>query len=300
MKAFFGLDIGGTKIGGAAFSPEGNKLLEIVRPTPKEYATFLTVCQQVVTALDEQIGVTGTVGVGLAGAIGKDGTVNAPAPSMGFLAGTNPRTDLERLLGRAIRIANDANCMALAEAIDGAGQGYASVCGLILGTGAGGGFILDGQIVCGANGMAGEIGHIPLPFREESDGLPALCNSCRQVGCIDQTISGGGLTRLYTFLTGNTADSKTIGAMAKAGDKDALRVLDRYFETVAKATVVILHSFDPDVIVVSGGLNQLPGLYDEVPKRWGRYVVMPNAKTKFLPAIHGVMSGVRGAAWLWR
>jgi fructokinase len=151
----------------------------------------------------------------------------------------------------------------------------------------------------GANGLASEIGHLPLPFREEADGPVVPCG-CKQQGCLDKTISGGGLARLYAFLTGKEADARTIARMASEGDADALRVLDRYYEVVAKAMVAILHTFDPEIVVVSGGLSALQGLYEEVPKRWGRYAVAAAIKTKFVPARHGLLAGVRGAAWLGR
>ena len=224
---------------------------------------------------------------------------------MPFLIGRNLPQDLERLFARPVGFANDANCAALAEAKEGAGKGHRSVFGLIMGTGIGGGFILNGQIIAGANGLCGEIGHLPLPHYEESDGVRVACG-CGQSGCIEKLIAGAGLARLHHTLTGREADAREIAEQARDENTDALRVLDqyytalhvldRYYTTVAKAMTVILHSFDPDIITVSGGLNTLPGLYDAVPKRWGRYALNKNLVTKFVPATFGAMAGLRGAA----
>ncbi len=294
-----GLDIGGTKIAGGVFSPDGALLAEMVVPTPQDYKTFLNGCCNFVKQLS---GVTGastcSAGVGIAGRIDREaGTVIAP--NLPFLAGKPFRDDLGTLLNRNIHLANDADCMTLAEAVDGAGAGYNGVLGLVLGTGVGGGFVCKGRLLEGANGLAGEIGHLPLPFREEADGPLEMCG-CKQQGCLDKSISGGGLARLYAFMTGKEADAKTIASLTEKGDAEASRVLDRYYEVVAKAMAVILHTFDPDIIVVSGGLCSLPGLYEEVPKRWGRYAVVSCIKTKIAPARHGPLAGVRGAAWLGR
>lgn len=166
-----------------------------------------------------------------------------------------------------------------------------------MGTGVGGGFVLNGQVWAGTNGLCGEIGHMALPYYEESDGERVPCG-CGQTGCIEKLIAGAALARLYQTLTGREADAKQIAEQARRGDADALRVLDRYYTIVAKAMIAVLHSFDPDIITVSGGLNSLPGLYEEVPKRWGRYAVCKNPATKFVPATFGATAGVRGAALL--
>ena len=249
-------------------------------------------------ALEREAGTQARVGVGIAGRIDRErGCVSSA--NLSFLTGKPLLHDLEAKLGRNIRLANDANCAALAEATDGAGASCTSVLGLIMGTGVGAGFVYQGKIMDGFNGVASEIGHLPLPHREEPDGPLAPC-SCNQQGCIDKTISGGGLARLYEAMTGKAADAKQIAALSNGGDADALRVLDRFYDVVAKAMVVILHTFDPEIIVVSGGLNALPGLYDEVPKRWGRYCCVAQPKTKFVPARLGATAGLWGAAWLWR
>ena len=289
MTHYIGLDIGGTKIAGAIFDGAGKELAQHVCATPCGYSEFVTTCVEMVGELEPLSGGTASVGIG------------APygAANMPFLVGKPVEADLSAALGRPVRLANDANCAALAEAIDGAGRGYNSVLGLIIGTGVAGGVIINGKIISGANGLAGEIGHLPLPYYVDADGPLHPCG-CGQKGCIEKLVSGGGLSRLYEFMIGEKADAVHIADAARAGDAKALKVLDRYYTVLAKAMVTVIHSFDPEIITVSGGLNALPGLYDEVPKRWGQYCIIKNPKTKLVPAKHGAMAGLRGAAWLWK
>jgi fructokinase len=298
MSHFIGLDIGGTKIAGGVLERDGAMLAELVVPTPGDYAALLTACGDLVRELEKKTGDKCSVGVGCPGRVDHvAGSVHG-VPNLSCLDGKPLSSDLAAKLGREIRLENDANCLALAEAIDGVGAGYDSVLGLILGTGVGSGFVSQGRLMGGANSLTGEIGHLPLPFREPADGPLVPC-ACKQSGCINKSISGGGLARLHEFMTGKQADAKAIADLARANDAEALRTLDRYYEVVAKAMVVVLHSFDPAIIVVSGGLSALPGLTEEVPKRWGKYAFVSQPKTQFIPARHGPTGGVRGAAWLW-
>jgi fructokinase len=289
MRQFLGLDIGGTKIAGASFDEKGAELAHLDVPTPDSYDALLDACRVLVGKLEVK---ERALTVGACAPYAADVCANIP-----YLAGKKVRQDLEKLLGRPIPFGNDANCAALAESVEGAGRGHRALFGLIIGTGVGGGFILDGKIIAGANGLCGEIGHLPLPFYEESDGERVSCG-CGQKGCIEQFVAGTGLSRLYRAQTGQQADAKQIGAMANEGNAEARAVLDTYYTLVAKAMVVVLHSFDPHIITVSGGLNALPGLYDEVPKRWGKYAVCKNPATKFVPASLGPRAGLRGAALL--
>jgi len=293
MTFYAGLDIGGTKTAGAIYDSDDRELAQVSLPTPGEYDAFLETCRVILEQL-WQVGKADTLG---ACAPYADNFVCSNVP---YLAGKDLKGDLAKLFGRPVPLGNDANCAALAEAMAGPGKGYRSVFGLIMGTGVGGGLVLDGQIFVGANGLCGEVGHLPLPCREESDGPSCIACGCGQKDCIECFISGSGLSRLYYLMTKHEAEAKDIGAFAAQGDKDALGVLDRFYTTVAKAMVVVLHTFDPDIIIVSGGLNSLPGLYDAVPKRWGRYGVSRNPKTKFVPASFGAMAGLRGAAVLGR
>jgi fructokinase len=297
MTYLIGLDIGGTKIAGGVFAPDGAKLGEFVVPTPHDYAAFLAACEKVVHELDAKADGVCSVGIGIAGRITREGELGDASPNMRFLQGKAFRRDLEARLGREVRLANDANCMALAEALDGAGAGHDSVLGLTLGTGIGGGFVFKGNIISGANGLAAEVGHLPLPFREGADG-PVISCVCKQNGCIEKSINGGALERLYVAMTGKEVEAKVIAEQARAGEGEALRVLDRYFDVFSKAMVAIQYTFDPEIIVCGGSLSTLPGLYEEVPKRWGKYTYNPKPETKFVPAKHGPLSGMRGAAWL--
>jgi fructokinase len=294
-----GLDIGGTKIAGAAFDAKNVEIAQIIRPTPESYSDLVTTCADIVRELDQKCAQPVSVGVGVPGSVDNATGIVPVAANTPCLTGKPLQPDLEKILGRPVRLANDADCAALSEAVDGAGQGFATVLGLIMGTGVGSGFIVNGQIIGGANGLTGEFGHIVVPFREASDGPYVEC-ICGQKGCIDKSINGPALSRLYKSMTRAEADPVQIQQSAQRGDKDALHVLDQFYTVVAKAMIVVIHTFDPDVIVVSGGLNTLPGMYDEVPKRWERYAMYKNLKTKFVPAKYGAMSGLRGAAWLGR
>ncbi len=296
MTFSIGLDIGGTKIAGAVFDSSGHEVAQIILPTPDNYSAFVTICGEIVSQLEKKSGRHASVGVGVPGAVDHATGIVPFTGNTPCLSGKPLQKDLEKILARPVRLANDADCAALSEAVDGAGAGYRTVFGIIMGTGVGGGFVVDGRIVEGANGLLGEFGQLPLPFREASDG-PVIECVCGQRGCIDKTISGSGLARLCEAMTGHKLEAAQIAEKARQGDADAKRVLDQFYTTVAKAMVTVIHTFDPEMIVVSGGLSQLPDMYTEVPKRWGRYAVCKNPKTKFVAAKHGAMSGLRGAAW---
>lgn len=292
-----GLDIGGTKIAGAVFDGS-REISRSVVPTPADYTDFLSVCVSMVRQLEGACGARASIGVGIPGAVAAEPNPLPVIANIPCLSGKNLQRDLQGKLGAPVRLANDADCAALSEATDGAGAGYRSVFGLIMGTGVGGGMVVDGKLIQGANGLTGEIGHLPLPFREPADGPVVPC-SCGQSGCIDKSASGPALLRQHHVLTGTMLKaSPEITELARQGNAPAIETLDRFFTTVAKSMVPVLHSFDPDIIVVSGGLNNLPGLYEVVPKRWGQYAMIPNPKTLFVPAKHGALSGLRGAARL--
>jgi fructokinase len=294
-----GLDIGGSKIAGAAFNASGKEIAQVVQPTPDSYDKLVGICTHIVNQLENECGAKATVGVGVPGSVEQLTGIVTVAANTPCLNGKPLQSDLGNALLRKVKLANDADCAALSEAVDGAGAGFRTVFGLIMGTGVGGGYVVQGKLADGANGLIGEFGQLPLPFREVSDG-PLVDCACGQKGCIDKSISGPALSRLYKSMTGKDGDAPLIGSLAQTGDADARRVLDQFYTTVAKAMITVIHTYDPYVIVVSGGLNKLPGLYDEVPKRWERYAMAKNLKTKFVPAKHGAMSGLRGAAWVGR
>lgn len=295
-----GLDIGGTKIAGAIFGADGSELSRHVVPTPKEYPDFLESTLGLIAKLEEGSTAKASVGIGLPGAVSAYAGPLPTIANISCLSGKDLAADLAVKLQRPVRLANDADCAALSEATDGAGAGHRAVFGLILGTGVGGGLVIDQKLYQGANGLAGEFGHLPLPHRIDADG-PVISCACGQSGCIDKSASGPALLRRYHQISGKVLTaSPQVAELAKQGDKEALAALDDYFTTVAKALVTVLHMFDPDIIVACGGLSAMPGLIEAVPQRWGRFTMIPYPRTKFAVARHGAMSGLRGAAWLGR
>ena len=291
-----GLDIGGTKIAAGLFDADGALRDERIVPVVSDYATFLKKCCDLVFALDAEAGCPCSVGVGIAGWIDPR-TGRVDAANLPFLKGRSFRDDLQAILKRDVPLANDANCMTLAEAIDGAGKGYETVFGLILGTGVGAGLAYQGRLLEGANGFAGEIGHLPLPFREPQDGPSHAC-ACGQKDCIESLASGSALLRLARAMTGRKIEAQALAVLAEEKDPEILRVLDRYFEVVAKASSMILRAYDPDIIVVSGGVSAVEGLGEAVMARLRKYVPFTDSRTQCVPALFGPRSGLRGAALL--
>jgi fructokinase len=298
MNYSIGLDIGGTKIAGAIFDEAMNVCGEMLLPTPDSYDAFLKVCRDVVVGLEQKVNAKATIGIGVPGIIDRaKGSVCAV--NIACLNEQNFHSDVQKILDRTVNLANDANCAALSEAKDGAGAGYGVVFGIILGTGVGGGLVVDGKIVAGRNGLAGEWGHIPLPYREAADGPMAAC-ACGQIGCIEKTICGAALGRLYEMHTGERIDARDVVKRAGQGEGTATAVLDHFYTVIAKCFVAIIHAYDPDVIVVGGGMNDLPELYDKVPQRWNKFILGKKADVAFVRAKHGATSGIRGAAWAGR
>jgi fructokinase len=251
-----------------------------------------------VRGIEVELGGGLTVGVGIPGTlVASTGLVkNANAT---WLIGRPLGRDLEAALGREVRLANDANCFALSEASDGAAAGNANVFGVILGTGVGGGVVIDGRIVVGANAIAGEWGHnaLPWPLPDELPGPPCYCG---RHGCIETFLSGPGLAADHRRHGGEALDGARIVAGAATGDAACRATLDRYAGRLARALASVINILDPDAIVLGGGLSGIGSLYEEVPRRWGQFVFSETVITKLLPPMHGDSSGVRGAAWLWR
>jgi fructokinase len=237
------------------------------------------------------------VGISLPGIVdGAAGTVRAV--NLPWLDHRPLADDLADRLGRPVRLANDANCFVLSEAVDGAAAGAPVVFGIILGTGVGGGIVVGRRILSGANALAGEWGHNPLPWREPADGPLEPCG-CGRAGCIETLLCGGGLARLHLRLTGESATPPEILARATGGDAAAICTLDHHADALARALAAVINLLDPDIVVVGGGLSNLPGLYETVPARWGRWALSPAPRTRLLRARHGAESGMRGAAWLF-
>jgi predicted NBD/HSP70 family sugar kinase len=206
--------------------------------------------------------------------------------------------DLERVLGRPVRMANDADCFALSEASDGSAAGLPVVFGVILGTGVGGGIVVNGRLLQGPNAIAGEWGHNPQPW-PQADELPGPECYCGKRGCIETFLSGPGLARDFLQHTGQSLTGVEILARAESGDAGAEAAFQRYEDRLARGLAHVINLLDPDAIVLGGGLSNCARLYQEVPRRWGRYVFSDRVDTLLLAPRHGDSSGVRGAAWLW-
>ena len=273
-----GIDLGGTKIEGIALGDGGRELLRRRVPTPRDdYAGTVGAIAALVRAIEAETGRRGTVGVGIPGALSRL-TGRVKNANSTWLIGQPLRGDLEAALGREVRLANDANCFALSEATDGAGRGARVVFGVILGTGVGGGIVVDGQVLVGPNAIAGEWGHNPLPLPAPED-LPLRPCYCGRAGCIETYLCGPALAR-----------------DGGAGDEAAIA---RYEARLARALAGVINLLDPDVIVLGGGVSNVARLYDTVPRLWGAHVFSDHVATRLAPPVHGDSSGVRGAAWLW-
>jgi len=293
-----GIDVGGTKIEGIAIAGDGRERLRRRVAAPRgAYTATLDAIVSLVDDLEREAGEQGTIGVGIPGTISPATGLVKNANST-WLNGQPLADDLPRRLGRPVRFANDANCFALSEATDGAAAGAAIVFGVIVGTGCGGGVVVDGRVLTGANAIAGEWGHNPLPAARDSE-LPREACYCGRVGCIEQFLSGPGLSREHQLLGGVAATPEEIAAGAAAGDACANAALAQYEERMARALGSIVNVLDPDVIVVGGGLSNIERLYANVPRLWAPYVFSDRVDTRLVRAKHGDSSGVRGAAWLW-
>lgn len=296
-----GIDLGGTKIEGVAFAPGGQVVSRLRRPTPRDdYDGTVAAIGDLVASLEHDAGAHGSVGIGMPGAISPATGLVKNANST-WLNGRPFDADLRRALGRPVRVANDANCFALSEAVDGAAAGARVVFGVIVGTGTGGGIVVEGRVLTGPNAICGEWGHNPLPW-PGPDEWPGSACYCGRTGCIETFLSGSGLVRVYhesAEISSETIDAREIAARAADGDPAASAALRLYLERMARALAGVINLLDPDVIVLGGGMSNIPQLYAEVPRLWGRWVFSDRADTPLLPARHGDSSGVRGAAWLW-
>jgi len=293
-----GIDLGGTKIEGIVLDGGGRELSRLRVPTPAgDYAATVAAIAGMVAALEAETSRGASVGVGMPGALSPASGLVKNANST-WLIGRPLDRDLEAALGRPVRVENDANCFAVSEAADGAAAGDTVVFGAILGTGVGGGMVIDGRPLRGRNAIAGEWGHNPLPWAEE-DERPGPACYCGLAGCIETFLSGPGLARDFVAATGEAATAGDIAARAAAGDAAAEAALARYERRLARALASIINVLDPDAIVLGGGLSNLTRLYDNVPRLWGRWVFSDRVDTPLRRNRHGDSSGVRGAAWLW-
>jgi len=293
-----GIDLGGTKIEAVLIAADGVIVRRERVATPRhDYAATVETIRALVAEIEKDAGVVASVGVGTPGAVSPATGLIKNANSV-WLNGRPLRRDLETSLGREVRLANDADCFALSEAVDGAGIGAEVVFGAILGTGVGGGIVVRGRPLSGPNAVAGEWGHNPLPWPrdEERPGPPCYCG---RSGCIETFLSGPGLERDHAAVSGATLSGPEIARRAGGGDEKAEATLRRYEERLARALASVINLLDPDVIVLGGGLSNLERLYERVPAAWEPFVFSDRVDTRLRPPAHGDSGGVRGAAWLW-
>jgi fructokinase len=290
-----GIDLGGTKIEIAALAPDGAELLRRRVPTPRgDYQGTLTVITGLVLQAERELGQQGSLGIGIPGAESQFTGLIKNANST-WLIGRPLRQDLQSLLRREVRLANDANCFALSEASDGAAAGHAVVFGVILGTGVGAGIVAHGRALAGANAIAGEWGHNRLPG-DESEWPHCYCG---RNGCVETFLSGPAMTRDHAQSGGELMQPAEIAARAADGNRGCEATLRRYEARLARALAVVINILDPDAIVLGGGLSNLERLYTNVPKLWVAHAFSDQLVTRLLKSRHGDASGVRGAAWLW-
>jgi fructokinase len=293
-----GIDLGGTKIEAIALDDEGRELFRRRVPTPAH--DYKLIVDAVTGLVREAERVTGarapSIGIGAPGAVSpKTGLVKNSNTTC--LIGQPLDRDLAAVLGRPVRIYNDANCFALSEATDGAAAGAEIVFGVILGTGTGGGLVVRGKVLVGANAISGEWGHNPLPWPHDHERPGPRCY-CGKHGCIETFVSGPGLARDFHEATGRIERAERIAELARHGDGDAELALVRFEDRLARSLAAVINVVDPDVIVLGGGVSNIERLYEHVPRLWDRYVFSDSVATKLARARHGDSSGVRGAAWL--
>jgi len=298
LEMRIGIDLGGSKIELIALDGAGRELLRRRVATPQgDYRATVSTIADLVAQAEAELGRRGRVGIGTPGAVSR-ATGRMKNCNSTCLNGQPLAADLQAALGREVRLANDANCFALSEAIDGAAADAAAVFGVILGTGCGAGLVVNRHILTGDNAIAGEWGHNPLPWPRDEERPGPACY-CGKTGCIETWLSGPGLSRDLQAATGIVSPAVAIAERAAAGDGDCEAALRRYEDRLARGLAQVINILDPEAIVLGGGLANIARLYDNVPRLWGQYIFSDAVATLLLPPKHGDSSGVRGAAWLW-
>ncbi len=293
-----GIDLGGTKIEVLAIDHQGVELARHRIDTPRDdYDATVRAIVGLVHRMEEETGRTGTVGAGIPGSISRI-TGMVKNSNSTWLNGRPLHKDLTAALGREVRVANDANCLAVSEATDGAAAGAHVVYGVILGTGCGGGVAIDGRVHDGPNGVAGEWGHNPLPWQKPEENPGPACY-CGKRGCMEMWISGTGIALDYKEATGRTRTTREIVSDFEAGDGTAAAAVERFEDRLARGLANVINILDPDVIVIGGGVTRVKHIYQALPELLPRYVFGGEATTPINAAMYGDSSGVRGAAWLW-
>ncbi|GMQ76567.1 MAG: ROK family protein [Gammaproteobacteria bacterium] len=293
-----GVDLGGTKIEAVVLGDDGEVVTRRRRATPAEsYADTLRAVVDLVTELEKELGERASVGVATPGALSPH-TGRIKNANSTQLIGERLDLDLGEALDRQVRLANDANCFALSESVDGAARGARVVFGVILGTGVGGGIVVEGRVLTGRQAIAGEWGHNPLPWPQASE-LPGPRCYCGRYGCIESFLSGPALARDYQECFEERLAAEEIVRRAGAGEQRADACMARFEHRLARSLAHVINILDPDVIVLGGGLSRIGRLYDRVPRLWREFVFSDYVDTPLRPPAHGDASGVRGAAWLW-
>jgi fructokinase len=292
-----GIDFGGTKIEAAALDASGAFLVRQRVPTPDNYADAIRSVADLIATVETEVGHAASIGIGLPGSISPRTGVMRNANTI-YLNGSSFKQDIEQALGRPVRLANDANCLALSEAKDGAAAGAAVTFAVIIGTGCGGGVVANGMLVDGANGIAGEWGHTPLPW-PRTDELPGIPCWCGLNNCLERWISGTGFRDDYERRTGQRLKGDEIVTLARGGDAVAAVALDDYIDRLGRGMAVIANILDPDCFVMGGGMSNVAEIYDRLPAVIDRYTFSDGWVGKIAAAKWGDSSGVRGAAHLW-
>jgi len=293
-----GIDLGGTKIEIVALGDDGAVLTRERVPTPAgDYAGTIRAICDLVTGVEARLGRGGSVGIATPGALSKRADVLKNSNST-VLNGKPLKRDLEAALGRTIRMENDANCLALSEAVDGAAAGANVVFAVILGTGVGGGLVIDRKVVAGRNAIAGEWGHNPLPWPRD-DERPGRACYCGKSGCIETFLSGAGLSSEFQARAGRSLAAHDVATAAVRGEAQARAALDAYKDRLARGLASVINIVDPDAVVLGGGLSNIDAIYDGLLALVARYAFSDGLDTRIVRAQHGDSSGVRGAAWLW-
>ena len=298
MSVRIGIDLGGTKTELVALNQHGEECYRTRVPTPADdYQAIIATVVRLVREAEQALSTRASVGIG---------TPGSPSPSTQLMRNANTQClngqplarDLNQALERDVLIANDANCFALSEAVDGAAREASVVFGVILGTGTGGGVVINRQPLTGRNAIAGEWGHNTLPWPKASEHPGPAC-FCGKHGCIETFVSGPAMARDHELHTGETLDARRIAELAATGEARAMATLDRYLDRLARALASVINILDPHVIVLGGGVSRIDSLYSELPRRLPAYVFSDSFNTPIAPALYGDASGVRGAAWLW-
>jgi fructokinase len=292
-----GVDLGGTKIEAVALADSGEIVARLRVETPRSYDATVAAIGSLVEAVEQHAGERGTVGIGIPGAIVPDTGLVKNANST-WLIGQPLGRDLETRLQRHIRLENDANCFAISEAADGAARDANVVFGVILGTGVGGGIVVNGRCLDGVNLIAGEWGHNPLPWMTPAE-YPGTACYCGKRGCIEAMLSGPAFATEFAAETGENLSPRDIGSRAESGDAVAIAAISRYHDRLARGLASVINVLDPDVIVLGGGMSSLARLAESVSEQLPKYVFSDRVATRIVRNKHGDSSGVRGAAWLW-